>query len=87
MLSANNVITSPEIRLTHNMMSSVMRCLSRFALLLSNNHHNALPRKTPATIINGLCALVFVDCPSPAKMPINARMVMGLVTVKAKVDR
>lgn len=77
----------PEIRLTHCMTLKPNFSRKDPTTPLNSSHQAADPQKTPNTRMPEEDKLFFTDAkPNPANMAAKERMVIGLVSVKKKVE-
>src|SRR5262245_48630211 len=79
-------ITTPEIRFTQTSAAGRKRERSSVTLPLSSSHHNADPRKTPATSTVAASVDPLLATPNPAKIAAKERMVVGFVRVSKNVE-
>lgn len=81
----NNIRIIPEILFikTSCLLSILFPTFE--AIKLRKSHQNEDPKKTPDTKVNAV-KLSFGRTPIPAKIATNESIVVGLVTVKKKVE-
>src|SRR5919109_4368755 len=79
---------TPETRLIHLKWAGSKKRNSNPSPKLSASHHNSEPSQTPSTRIAARPSVALSPPrPTAANIPTNARIVIGLVSVSAKVDR
>src|SRR5262249_54731034 len=79
---------APEARMTKTRSGASKERKSEPSPKVSASHHNREPTHTPRTSVAARAKVASAPLrPRAEKMPRKARMVIGLVRVKAKVDR